>query len=158
MFMNMDYFKAPFGAQLLIWTSRIICYGSCRTKPNKYDFVDKAYNKVGIKEGSNLLKPFINMLRISKNFHIQPLCERYLIESEIDLIQCVNSFKSHDSIKKYFINLWDLESNIEQFIFHGSNLGRAFREANLNTDINQEDLNFNSISNVNNLPISTTFH
>ena len=49
--MNLKYHELPFGAQLLLWTSRLVFHGSCRTKPNKYDLVDIAYKKVGIHDG-----------------------------------------------------------------------------------------------------------
>ena len=133
--MLIDYFKIPFGEQLLIWTSRISLYGSCRTKPNKYDFVDKAFEKVGVYNGSTLLKPFLFLLKNKENFKIQPMCKRYLIDSEIDFIQCVDAFKYNSLKKKYFINLWSLEKELDEFIFYGSNLGRSFKNANLNTNI-----------------------
>ena len=39
--MSIDYYKMPFGAQLLLWTSRIILYGNCRISPNKYEIVNE---------------------------------------------------------------------------------------------------------------------
>ena len=133
--MLIDYFKIPFGGQLLIWTSRISLYGSCRTKPNKYDFVNKAFEKVGIYNGSSLLKPFLSLLKNKENFKIQPMCKRYLIDPEIDLIQCVDAFKYKELNKKYFINLWSLDQELDEFMFFGSNLGESFKKANLNTSI-----------------------
>ena len=54
--MNLDYYDLPFGAQLLLWTSRIVINANCRNFPNKYELVDKAYKKVGSEEGLFLLK------------------------------------------------------------------------------------------------------
>ena len=48
--MNLDYYDLPFGAQLLLWTSRVVINTSCRSSPNKYELVDKAYKKVGLKK------------------------------------------------------------------------------------------------------------
>ena len=37
--MTLKYYELPFGAQLLLWTSRMSVNGSCRTNPNKYELV-----------------------------------------------------------------------------------------------------------------------
>ena len=63
-----DYYSIPFGGQLLIWSSRLAFYGSCRTTPNKYDINNIAYSKVGIQKGSLLLKPFIGILKNKNQF------------------------------------------------------------------------------------------
>ena len=146
-----DYYKLPFGAQLLIWTTRICLHGSCRTKPNKYDLINMAYNKVGIRDGSKILKSFLATLRKKENFHIQEICKRYLIDCEIDLIQCINAFKNRSLKKKYFINLWSLENEMEDFILYGSVLAREFKVACLNTEItiNNECTLKNSNNNYN---------
>ena len=67
--MNLDYYDLPFGAQLLLWTSRVIINTSCRSSPNKYELIDKAYKKVGLEKGRFLLKDFLVHLRKNKNFY-----------------------------------------------------------------------------------------
>ena len=91
--MNLDYYSLPFGAQLLLWTSRIAINASCRNFPNKYQLVDKAYKKVGLIEGLFLLKDLLAHLRKNKDFKLQSICSRNLILNEINLINCVEENK-----------------------------------------------------------------
>ena len=70
--MKLKYHDLPFGAQLLLWTSRVFYHGSCRTKPSKYDLVDLAYSKVGINNGSELLKKYSKKAPELKKFQESP--------------------------------------------------------------------------------------
>ena len=79
--MNIDYYNLPFGAQILLWTSRIIVNSSCRSFPNKYELVNMAYKKVGLEEGLFLLKDLLVHLRKNKDFKLQSICSRYLISN-----------------------------------------------------------------------------
>ena len=147
--MRIDYYDLPFGGQLLLWTTRLIIYGSCRTKPNKYKMIDMAYSKVGIEEGSKLLKPFVGFLRNNKAFKIQPMCERFLIEDEINLIKCIESFKSNSTYNNTFIKIWKLEDEKESFIYYTKLLARSFEKAKLNTNISFSENRFNNFNDNN---------
>ena len=61
--MKLDYYELPFGAQILLWTSRLIINASCRNFPNKYDLVEKAYNKIGLSGGHYFLKDFLRKIK-----------------------------------------------------------------------------------------------
>ena len=133
--MQLDYFKLPLGGQLLLSTSRIFIYGSCRTKPNKYDLINMAYEKVGINKGHLLLKPFLNLLKDKKSFTVQHLNKRILIDSEIDLINCIEFYKKSNFIKNPYIELWDLRSDIATFSSCARNLALAYKKADLVTNL-----------------------
>ena len=130
-----DYYKLPFGAQLLLWTSRVAIHGSCRSSPNKYELIGIAYNKVGIINGSQLLKSFLSHLINNSNFNVQPICKLSLIDNEINLINCVQEHKSDYVDNSYFIKLWSLEKSNKTFTKNCKNLANAFKEANLETDL-----------------------
>ncbi len=133
--MNLKYHELPFGAQLLLWTSRLVFHGSCRTKPNKYDLVDIAYKKVGIHDGCNLLSKYLSFLKIHKKFTLQPICTQYLVESEINLIDCIDANKQEYFNNNYYIKIWDLHKSTESFTSSARNLAAVFKKANLNTKI-----------------------
>ncbi len=152
--MSYDYFNLPFGGQLLVWTSRMLVYGSCRSKPNKYALIDLAFDKVGISEGSMLLKPLVKLLREKNNFKIQPMCERILIEDEVNLINCIEDFQYNANQKNEFIKIWNLEESRESFLLYATKLAKAFKDANLNTNLNFNEVRFNKFKN-NNLNFET---
>lgn len=133
--MNLKYHEMPFGAQLLLWTSRLVFHGSCRTKPNKYDLVDIAYKKVGIYDGCNLLNNYLSFLKIHKEFKLQPICTQSLAESEINLIDCINANKQKYFNNDYYIKIWGLYKSTESFTNSARNLAVVFKKANLNTNI-----------------------
>ena len=133
--MIIDYYGIPFGGQLLIWTSRIAFYGSCRTTPNKYEAIDIAYSKIGIKGGSYLFKPFIEILKNKKNFIIQPFCKRYLNKTEINLINCIEYNKNESYDNEYFIKEWELDKQKKEFNFYTRKIANYFIEVKLETDI-----------------------
>ncbi len=134
--MDLKYHNLPFGAQLLLWTSRVFFHGSCRTKPSKYDLVNLAYSKVGIKDGSELLKKYLYLLKIESKFHLQPICVQDLTESEIKLIDCIEVHKKNNFNNNYYITLWRLDNYAELFTKSAKNLALAFKKANLDTDLN----------------------
>ena len=143
-----DYYKIPFGGQLLVWSSRIAFYGSCRVSPNKYDIINTAYSKVGIQNGSMLLKPFIGMLKNKNKFRIQTFCKRHLNNTEINLIECIESYKcdSNDSNKDdYFIREWGLDNEKEKFVFYARKIADSFKIANLDTKIKKTKKYFERI-------------
>ena len=145
--MKIDYYKMPFGAQLLLWTSRIIFYGNCRISPNKYEIVNIAFEKVGIKKGSLLLKPFLYMIKEKGHFKLQRSCVRYLNEQEINLINCIEDYKSSFLGNDCYINLWNLENEKELFNSHATKLACSFKDANLDTNLNSRHLEFNNYEN-----------
>ena len=116
------YYNLPFGSQLLIWTCRIAFHGSCRTKPNKFQLIDMAYQKVGIQNGSTLLKQFLFPLIGNSSFKLQQLCKPSLVDSEINIIKCLHDHKNELVDNKYYVKLWNLESNVEAFTMHTKNL------------------------------------
>ena len=134
--MSLKYHDLPFGAQLLLWTSRVFFHGSCRTKPSKYDLVDIAFSKVGINDGPILLKKYLYILRIENKLHLQPICIQNLTESEINLIDCIEDHKTSNFNNNFYIKLWGLDSISESFTKSASNLALAFKKANLDTNLN----------------------
>ena len=133
--MNIDYYNLPFGAQLLLWTSRVIINTSCRSSINKYELVNTAYKKVGLEEGHFLLKDFLVHLRKNKNFKLQSICSRYLISNEINLINCVDDNKYSNFNNAYYLKIWSINNNISEFCIAAQKLSIAFKHLKLNTDI-----------------------
>ena len=133
--MNLDYYDLPFGAQLLLWTSRVVINTSCRSSHNKYELVNTAYKKVGLKEGHLLLKDFLVHLRKNKNFKLQSICSRYLISNEINLINCVEDNKYSNFDNAYYLKIWSINKNISEFCIAARKLSISFKHLKLNTDI-----------------------
>ena len=133
--MSLDYYNLPFGAQLLLWTSRVVINTSCRSTPNKYELVDTAYKKVGLKEGHFLLKDFLVHLRKNKNFKLQSICSRYLISNEVNLINCVEDNKHSNFNNDYYLKIWSINNNISEFCTAARKLSISFKHLKLNTDI-----------------------
>ena len=133
--MNFDYYDLPFGAQLLLWTSRVVINTSCRSTPNKYELVDMAYKKVGLKEGHFLLKDFLVHLRKNKNFKLKSICSRYLISNEVNLINCVEDNKHSNFNNDYYLKIWSINNNISEFCTAARKLSISFKHLKLNTDI-----------------------
>ena len=133
--MNLDYYDLPFGAQLLLWTSRVVINNSCRSTPNKYELVETAYRKVGLSEGHFLLKDFLVHLRKNKNFKLQSICSRYLISNEVNLINCVEDNKHSNFNNDYYLKIWSINNNISEFCTAVRKLSISFKHLKLNTDI-----------------------
>ena len=133
--MNIDYYNLPFGAQLLLWTSRVVINTSCRSSHNKYELVNMAYKKVGLEEGHFLLKDFLVHLRKNKNFKLQSICSRYLISNEINLINCVEDNKYSNFDNAYYLKIWSINNNISEFFKAVQKLSISFKHLKLNTDI-----------------------
>ena len=133
--MNLKYYNLPFGAQLLLWTSRVFFHGSCRLKPNKYELVDLAYAKVGIENGARLLRQYLYLLRIKTDFQPQSICKQGLNEQEIKVIKCIEEHKKINFDNCTYINFWNLYNSEKLFTKGAKNLALAFKKANLNTNI-----------------------
>ena len=133
--MNLDYYDLPFGAQLLLWTSRVVVNTSCRSSPNKYELIDTAYKKAGLEKGLFLLKDFLVHLRKNKNFKLQSICSRYLISNEINLINCVEDNKYSNFDNAYYLKIWSINNNISEFCKAAQKLSISFKHLKLNTDI-----------------------
>ncbi len=133
--MDLKYHNLPFGAQLLLWTSRVFFHGSCRTKPNKHDLVDIAYSKVGIEHGSQLLKKYLYLLKIESRFQLQPICIQNLSEVEINLINCIEDHKKNNFDNNHYIKFWNLDNFEKLFTESATNLALAYKKANLDTCI-----------------------
>ena len=154
--MNLNYFNLPFGAQLLVWTSRIMLNGSCRTHPNKYQLVNIAFKKVGISNGGNLLKEVLFILRRNEFFNLQHTCVQILNNSEINLINCIEENKKEEFNNNYYLEIWDLKDIANSFNLATHKLALAFEKSNLDTDLSSFLLTKN-ISNTENL-ITKTLH
>ena len=133
--MSLDYYDLPFGAQLLLWTSRIVINTSCRISPNKYELVDMAYKKVGLEEGQFLLKHFLVHIRKNKNFKLQSICSRYLISNEINLINCIEDNKYSNFDNAYYLKIWSINNNTSEFCTAARKLSLSFKHLKLNTNI-----------------------
>ena len=133
--MNFKYHNLPFGAQLLLWTSRVTINGSCRSNPNKYELVDMAYKKVGINNGCYLLKKYLSFLKIEKQIDLQPICSQHLIEAEVSLIDCIEEHKKDYIDNDYYIKIWGLNNSAKLFTDSAKNLAQAFKKANLDTNL-----------------------
>jgi hypothetical protein len=133
--MNIKYYELPFGAQLLLWTSRIIVNGSCRTNPNKYELVDMAFNKVGMKNGKYLLREFLSFLKNKKVFKLQTICQLDLISNEIELINCIENNKTTNFNNNYFIDIWSITDSNNAFNLAARALALEYEKHNLNTNL-----------------------
>ena len=133
--MSLDYYDLPFGAQLLLWTSRVVINTSCRSSHNKYELVNTAYKKVGLEEGHFLLKDFLVHLRKNKNFKLQSICSRYLISNEVNLINCVEDNKHSNFNNDYYLKIWSINNNIAEFCRAAKRLSISFEHLKLDTDI-----------------------
>ena len=150
---NMNYFQLPYGAQLLIWTSRVEFYGSCRTKPNKVELIEEAYNKAGIYNGNSLLRPFLKFLKSNDSFELQAICSRSINQSEIDLINCIDTYKTCSEVGNQFIEMWSLFQEENSFSSCAKKLAGAFKRVNLETK-----LSFSNIQIPRNNYISSSLH
>ena len=139
--MNINYFNLPFGAQLLLWTSRVMLNGSCRTFPNKYQLVNTAFNKVGITDGDAILKDFLVILKEKKTFNLQNVNVQTLNNTEVNIINCIEDYKKEDFNSNYYLEIWDLRGIKSDFISAAKKLASAFKNSNLETDLNTIFLN-----------------
>ena len=147
------YYNLPFGAQLLLWTSRIAIHGSCSSTPNKYELINMAYKKVGIENCSSLLKKVLLPLKNKPLFKLQQICKTDLIDSEINFINCLQEHKKKYIDNKFYLELWCLEDRASSFTNNCKNLANAFIFANLNINLHfnnhadQYNRNFNITNN-----------
>ena len=152
--MDLKYHDLPFGAQLLLWTSRVFIHGSCRTRPSKYDLVDIAFCKVGIDNGATLLQQYLYLLRIESKLQLQPICIQNLSDQEIILINCIEEHKKNNFDNDYYIRFWSLHNSEKLFTESAKNLALAFKKANLDTNLEF----FNETTTNNNREVSNYFY
>ena len=76
--------------------------------------------------------------------------------TEINIINCLHDHKNEYINNKYYVKLWNLENNIEAFTTHTKNLARAFKDANLDTNLQTQTYKEDSIHTFNNT--SKTLH
>ena len=134
--MKIRYYDLPFGAQLLLWTSRILINGSCRTNPNKYKLVDIAYQKVGIANGAKLLKAVLLFLKSNESFRVQSICNQILIEDEINLINCIDKNKNNNFNNYHFIKIWSIKEKKKDFTLAVKKLADTYEKYNLAANLN----------------------
>lgn len=144
--MNINYFNLPFGAQLLLWTSRVLINGCCRTIPNKYQLVDMAYSKVGIYDGADLHKNFLFNLKGRKTFYLQQINCQTINKTELNLINCIEAYKSEKFYDDHYLEIWNLKDKQSKFILAAQDLAFKYKAFNLNTDLNSNYLNRNVIN------------
>ena len=154
--MKLDYYDLPFGAQILLWTSRVLINGSCRSVPNKYELVDLAYKKIGIVTGLILLKDFLYLIKSEDSFTLQSICERELIDNEINLINCIENNKYNDSNNHYYVKFWNISDKLSEFSKAAGKISKEFNKFNLNTNINT--ISTENLINRNKLLINNTLH
>ena len=136
--MSFKYHELPFGAQLLLRTSRVYIHGSCRPNPNKYQLVDLAYKKAGADNGCYLLNEFLNILKLTGFLDLQSICSQNLTECEINLIRCIEEHKKEYFNNKYFIKVWNLDGSADSFSYIAKSLALALKNAGLCTNIGFE--------------------
>ena len=132
--MTLKYYELPFGAQLLLWTSRMIIKGNCRANPNKYELVDMAFKKVGMINGKDLLRKFLVFIKNKKNFNLQSICRNDLIINEVMLINCIENNKDANFNNNYYIDIWSIRET-KNFNLAVKALAFAYKNNNLNTNL-----------------------
>ena len=139
-----DYYKLPFGGQLLVWTSRMYVNGYSKCIPNKSEMIKMAYIKVNIFNGYDLLSKFLSLLLDNNKFILQNINSRKLNENEILLTECVEYYKNYNDKNAIFIKAWELINTKEQFIANSQNLAKAYLSVNLHTSNRVNNYNHNT--------------
>ena len=133
--MQLSYYDLPFGAQLLIWTSRMLINGSCRSFPNKFQLVNIAYTKVGIVYGDSVLKRFLYMIKDKNDFNIQNIANLNLNTTEINIINCIEDHKKEKFISNYYLKIWKIHENQTNFINAAKDLAFLYEKFDLDTNL-----------------------
>ena len=133
--MQLSYYDLPFGAQLLIWTSRMLINGSCRSFPNKFQLVNIAYTKVGIVYGDSVLKRFLYMIKDKNDFNIQNNASLNLNTTEINIINCIEDYKKEKFTSNYYLKIWKIHDNQMNFINAAKDLAFLFEKFDLDTNL-----------------------
>ena len=102
-----------------------------------------AYNKVGIYDGADLHKKFLFMLKDRKSFILQHINCQNLNKTEINLINCIEDYKSKKFYDDHYLEIWNLKDNQRKFILAAQYLASAYKAFNLDTDLNSIYLNRN---------------
>lgn len=149
--MTFKYYELPFGAQLLLWASRMFINGSCRTSPNKYELVDMAFKKIGLINGKHLLKEFLSFVKNKKVFKLQSIYQNDLIVNEVMLINCVENNKKTNFDNSYYTDIWSI-TELNNFNLAVKALALSYEKYNLNTNLDyliftKKVENTNSINN-----------
>ena len=133
--MQLNYYDLPFGAQLLLWTSRMLINGSCRSFPNKFQLVNIAYTKVGIVHGDSVLKRFLYMIKDKNDFNIQNIANLNLNTTEINIINCIEDHKKEKFISNYYLKIWKIHENQTNFINAAKDLAFLYEKFDLDTNL-----------------------
>ncbi len=133
--MQLSYYDLPFGAQLLLWTSRMLINGSCRSFPNKFQLVKIAYTKVGIVYGDSVLKRFLYMIKDKNDFNIQNNASLNLNTTEINIINCIEDYKKEKFNSNYYLKIWKIHDNQMNFINAAKDLAFLYEKFDLDTNL-----------------------
>ena len=133
--MQLSYYDLPFGAQLLLWTSRMLINGSCRSFPNKFQLVKIAYTKVGIVYGDSVLKRFLYMIKDKNDFNIQNNASLNLNTTEINIINCIEDYKKEKFNSNYYLKIWKIHDNQMNFINAAKGLAFLYEKFDLDTNL-----------------------
>ena len=133
--MQLSYYDLPFGAQLLLWTSRMLINGSCRSFPNKFQLVKIAYTKVGIVYGDSVLKRFLYMIKDKNDFNIQNNASLNLNTTEINIINCIEDYKKEKFTSNYYLKIWKINDNQMNFINAAKDLAFLYEKFDLDTNL-----------------------
>ena len=133
--MQLNYYDLPFGAQLLLWTSRMLINGSCRSFPNKFQLVNIAYTKVGIVHGDSVLKRFLYMIKDKNDFNIQNNASLNLNTTEINIINCIEDYKKEKFTSNYYLKIWKIHDNQMNFINAAKDLAFLYEKFDLDTNL-----------------------
>lgn len=133
--MQLSYYDLPFGAQLLLWTSRMLINGSCRSFPNKFQLVNIAYTKVGIVYGDSVLKRFLYMIKDKNDFNIQNNASLNLNTTEINIINCIEDYKKEKFTSNYYLKIWKIHDNPTNFINAARDLALLYEKFDLDTNL-----------------------
>lgn len=133
--MQLSYYDLPFGAQLLLWTSRMLINGSCRSFPNKFQLVNIAYTKVGIVHGDSVLKRFLYMIKDKNDFNIQNNASLNLNTTEINIINCIEDYKKEKFNSNYYLKIWKIHDNQMNFINAAKGLAFLYEKFDLDTNL-----------------------
>tara|TARA_B100001248_G_C27365630_1_gene448850 strand:- start:996 stop:1460 length:465 start_codon:yes stop_codon:yes gene_type:complete len=133
--MQLNYYDLPFGAQLLLWTSRMLINGSCRSFPNKFQLVNIAYTKVGIVHGDSVLKRFLYMIKDKNDFNIQNIANLNLNITEINIINCIEDHKKERFTSNYYLKIWEIHDDQTNFINAAKDLAFLYGKFDLDTNL-----------------------
>ena len=77
----------------------------------------------------------MQFLKTKDYFKIQNISAQNLLESEINLITCIEQNIKINFNNIYYIQIWNLENTIHSFALSAHNLALAFQKSNLDINI-----------------------